>query len=126
MGHRIKALVYNGEILASDNGSYITRVLYNREVIWPNTPAPEPTNLVIATYNDTIATFDGVKAGYWERLFRAIARGNKIKRIMFNGEKIWPTINTYLFLEKENIILQEANNFSDTNAISTNSTFMIS
>ncbi len=37
----------------------LQRVLYNREVIWPNTPAPEPTNLVIATYNDTIATFDG-------------------------------------------------------------------
>ncbi|QOR59123.1 hypothetical protein KNV38_gp003 [uncultured phage cr111_1] len=125
MGHRIKALVYNGEILASNNGSCITRVLYNREVIWPDTPAPEPTNLVIATYNDTVATFDGVKAGYWERLFGAISSGNKIKRIMFNGEKIYPVENDYLSIEKDSNILSGANGFADTNTIYTNLTFTI-
>lgn len=125
MGHRIKTLTYNGKILASDNGSRITRVLYNGEVIWPDTPAPEPTDLVIATYADTVATFDGVKAGYWKRLFRAISSGNKIKRIMFNGEKIYPVENGYLSIEKDSIILSEANGFADTNTIYTNLTFTI-
>lgn len=93
MGHRIKSLTFNGKVLASDGGTLIKRVLYNGHVIWPKDEAP-PTpsdTLVMASYEDVVGLFEETKAG-WLKGGSPSPEPEKytIKRVVFNGEQIWP------------------------------------
>lgn len=128
MGHRIKSLTFNGKVLASDDGTLVKRVLYNGHVIWPKdeTPPIPSDTLVMASYEDVVGLFEEVKAG-WLKSGGSSTESEKytIKRILFNGEEIWPFEKGFLSIEKEHIVLSLANGFSDTNTIFTNLTFNI-
>lgn len=126
MSYRIKTITLNGKVLAADDNTLIKRVVYNGTVIWSYNPTS--SNLVIATYGDgTYSLYDETKAGH---LSESTSGGytSTIKKIVYNGEQIWPKsgeVKDYLLIEKDHVILSEANNFSDTNTIYTNLTFNI-
>lgn len=131
MGHYISKIVYNGKVLASEDSTLIKRVVYNGSVIWPtDTPIP-PDSLVVGAYEseDMVGTFDDIKAGHNPNSRSLLADLNwTLRKVLLNAEQIWPKsgeVKDYLLIEKDHVILSEANNFSDTNTIYTNLTFNI-
>lgn len=125
MSHRIKTITLNGKVLATNDNALIKRVIYNGVIIWSYTP-PVSQNLVVATYEDgTYSLYDETKAGH----LTGSSSGDTpstIKRIVYNGEQIWPsTTEDYLNIEKDHVYLDYTNNYTDTNTIYTNLTFTI-
>lgn len=128
MSHRIKTITLNGKVLATNDNTLIKRVIYNGVIIWSYTP-PVSQNLVVATYEDgTYSLYDETKAGHLvEGSSRANPSSLTIRRVVYNGEEIWtrPGEEDYLTIEKEHVILNALNHWSDTNTIYTNLTFTI-
>lgn len=128
MSHKIKTITFNGKTIASKDSALIKRVIFNGVVIWPYSP-PVTSDLVIATYDDgTYSLYDETKAGHLvEGSSRANPSSLTIRRVVYNGEEIWtrPGEEDYLTIEKEHVILNALNHWSDTNTIYTNLTFTI-
>lgn len=128
MSYRIKTITLNGKVLAADDNTLIKRVVYNGTVIWPYNPTS--SNLVIATYGDgTYSLYDETKAGHLteESSSKANSPSWTIQRVLYNGEELWTRLGEkdYLTIEKEHVILNALNNYTDTNTIYTNLTFTI-
>lgn len=128
MSYRIKTITLNGKVLAADDNTLIKRVVYNGTVIWSYNPTS--SNLVIATYGDgTYSLYDETKAGHLAE--KSSSKTNSslwtIRRVLYNGEELWarPSEKDYLTIEKEHVILNALNNYTDTNTIYTNLTFTI-
>lgn len=129
MSHKIKTITFNGKTIASKDNTLIKRVIFNGVVIWPYSP-PVTSDLVIATYDDgTCSLYDETKAGHLAE--KSSSKTNSslwtIRRVLYNGEELWarPSEKDYLTIEKEHIILNALNHWSDTNTIYTNLTFTI-
>ena len=128
MSYRIKTITLNGKVLAADDNTLIKRVVYNGTVIWPYNPTS--SNLVIATYGDgTYSLYDETKADHLteESSSKANSPSWTIQRVLYNGEELWTRLGEkdYLTIEKEHVILNALNNYTDTNTIYTNLTFTI-
>lgn len=128
MSYRIKTITLNGKVLAADDNTLIKRVVYNGTVIWSYNPTS--SNLVIATYGDgTCSLYDETKADHLAE--KSSSKTNSslwtIRRVLYNGEELWarPSEKDYLTIEKEHVILNALNNYTDTNTIYTNLTFTI-
>lgn len=118
MRHKIKTITFNGKTIASKDNALIKRVIFNGVIIWPYSP-PVTSDLVVATYDDGVySLYDETKAGFpsWT-----------IRRVLYNGEELWTRLGEkdYLTIEKEHVILNALNNYTDTNTIYTNLTFTI-
>lgn len=129
MSHRIKTITLNGKVLATNDNALIKKVIYNGVIIWFYTP-PVSQNLVVATYEDgTYSLYDETKAGHLaeESSSKANSPSWTIRRVLYNGEELWarPSEKDYLTIEKEHVILNALNNYTDTNTIYTNLTFTI-
>lgn len=141
MALKIKKICYNGKVIAPKDGDgvldiiqyiicgqvipspyiqNIKRVVYNGKILWPGI---ESSDLIIASYDNTIGTYNESKSGYKTNI---INRNPLIKKVIYNGNVIWPLDdNKYLNIEKEYISISEFNNWEDTNQIYTNTTFTI-
>lgn len=129
MSHNIKTITFNGKTIASKDNALIKRVIFNGVVIWPYSP-PVTSDLVIATYDDgTYSLYDETKAGHLVEgsSSRANSSSWTIRRVLYNGEELWarPSEKDYLIIEKEHVVLNALNNWTDTNTIYTNLTFTI-
>lgn len=141
MALKIKKICYNGKVIAPKDGDgvldiiqciicgrvipnpyiqNIKRVVYNGKILWPGIKSAD---LIISSYDNTIGTYNGLKGGYKTNIINS---NPLIKKVIYNGNVIWPRDdNKYLNIEKEYILLNEFNNWEDTNQIHTNTTFTI-
>ena len=129
MRHKIKTITFNGKTIASKDNALIKRVIFNGVIIWPYSP-PVTSDLVVATYDDGVySLYDETKADHLaeESSSKANSPSWTIRRVLYNGEELWTRLGEkdYLTIEKEHVILNALNNYTDTNTIYTNLTFTI-